>query len=139
MLEFIYKTLASIGFTHPLHPIATHIPMGMIIGGIIFKFASIKWQNLANTAYHCYALALLGVFPTIILGLMDWQYRYHGVLNSLIIAKLVLACVLTAFLALTVYYEYKKTLSQRVIFILYVLCLLPTIGLGFIGGQLIFG
>ncbi len=139
MLEFIYTTLASIGFAHPLHPVVTHIPMGMVLGGIIFKFASLKWENLSNTAFHCYTMALIGAFPTIIFGIMDWQYRYHGVLNGLITAKLILAFIFTLMLAITVYSEYKKIMNQRVIFILYVLCFIPAVGLGFIGGELVFG
>jgi len=139
MLDFIYTTLASIGFAHPLHPVVTHIPMGMIIGGIIFKFASLKWENLSSTAYHCYVLALIGAFPTIVLGIMDWQYRYNGVINGLIIAKLILAVIFTITLSITVYSEYKKITSHRVSFILYALCFIPAVGLGFIGGELIFG
>ena len=37
MIESIYAALAKVGFTHPLHPILVHVPMGMIIGMFIFS------------------------------------------------------------------------------------------------------
>ena len=36
MTEYIFNTLEAIGFTHPLHPALTHIPMGMVIGCFFF-------------------------------------------------------------------------------------------------------
>ncbi len=36
MTEVIFGFLNSIGFTHPLHPAFTHIPMGMVIGAVVF-------------------------------------------------------------------------------------------------------
>ncbi|MGD2029642.1 MAG: hypothetical protein PVG86_06850 [Desulfobacterales bacterium] len=41
MIEFIYLTLATIGYSHPLHPAMTHVPMGMIIGGFLFAIGSV--------------------------------------------------------------------------------------------------
>ena len=38
MTEAIFEFLGRIGFTHPLHPAMTHIPMGMVMtvgGGVL--------------------------------------------------------------------------------------------------------
>lgn len=32
MTELVFKLLEIVGFTHPLHPALTHIPMGMVMG-----------------------------------------------------------------------------------------------------------
>jgi len=45
MIDFIYQTLARIGFSHPLHPAITHIPMGMVIGGFLFAAASFVFKK----------------------------------------------------------------------------------------------
>ena len=67
MIESIYQMLAKIGYTHPLHPPATHLPAGLIIGG--FVFALIAWifnrKNMAQTARHCFILAFVMALPTI--------------------------------------------------------------------------
>ena len=54
MIEFTYKLLESVGFTHPLHPAITHIPMGMIMGGVIFTAYSIisKKTDFMKTAEY---------------------------------------------------------------------------------------
>lgn len=139
MLDFIYNSLAAIGFTHPLHPVATHIPMGMVLGGFLFRIASYKWESLERTAFHCIVLALIFIPPTAILGIMDWQHRLLGRLDPLITAKLALAAVLLVLTALTVYFYEKKPGGRTVISALYALSFFTTVAMGFIGGQIVFG
>jgi uncharacterized membrane protein len=139
MLEFIYKTLASIGYTEPIHPVATHIPMGMILGGFLFVIASFKWESAKETAHNCLILALAILPITIVFGIMDWQYRLSGVVSIYIIAKLVLAGTMTILLGCHVYLYRKGKLGLKAFVIFYALCLLNAIGLGFIGGRLVYG
>ena len=42
MVESLYTFLAAVGFTHPLHPMLTHVPMGMIIGMVVFSLLGQK-------------------------------------------------------------------------------------------------
>ena len=60
MIENIYAALQKVGFTHPLHPVLVHVPMGMIIGMFVFSLLGLKWKKgyLQQTAYHCSVLAL---------------------------------------------------------------------------------
>ncbi|RLA89109.1 MAG: hypothetical protein DRG34_04025 [Deltaproteobacteria bacterium] len=80
MIEFFYKILTTVGYTHPIHAPTTHIPVGMVIGAFIFGIVSWKFrkENLARTAHHCITLALLALLPTVIVGIMDWQHYYAG-------------------------------------------------------------
>jgi uncharacterized membrane protein len=139
MIEFVYRTAAALGYTHPLHPAVTHIPMGMIIGGFIFKVASLKWQELAKTAYYCFILALIFAPFTALLGYMDWQHRLFGKMNGYIVAKFVLTSCLIALLSMTVYLNHKGKVSDRILLVFYTLCLLTAGGLGFVGGELAYG
>ena len=141
MTEFVFKTLTSFGFNHPLHPIATHLPMGMIMGLFLFGLASyfLKKPELAKTAYHCSILGFLGVFPTILFGYMDWQHTYEGEWLLLIKIKIVLAIVLTVLLAACIVIGSKENKLSTKRLVLYILCMITATGLGYCGGQLIYG
>ena len=115
MTEFVYKILEQIGFNHPLHPIATHLPIGMVLGLFLFGAASyfLKKPELAKTAYHCSILGFVGVFPTILFGYMDWQHSYGGQWIVLIKIKIVLAVVLLLLLSACIIIGRKESrLSQ---------------------------
>ena len=140
MIESIYALLAKVGFAHPLHPAITHIPMGMVMG--CFFFGLVAWKRnkpeLQRTSLHCSILALVFIFPTIILGLMDWQHRYGAEFSALIILKMILAAVLTVLLSYSIW-QHKHGADAKKMFIIYSLCLLCAVGLGFSGGELVYG
>jgi uncharacterized membrane protein len=141
MTESIFQFLAGIGFTHPVHPAFTHIPMGMVIGAVVFRLASFlpRLKILAKTGYHCVILGLLGVFPTIFTGYLDWQYRYGGVWEFLIGLKMVLAVILTLLLLFTAVKDDPENprLDRRTG--VYLVMALVAVGLGYSGGELMFG
>jgi uncharacterized membrane protein len=141
MIESIYQTLAKIGYTHPLHPPATHLPIGLIIGA--FVFALMAWifnrKNLAQTARHCVILALIAAVPTILLGIMDWQHRFGGAYLFEIKMKLVLAGILLLLLLVAVIYASLAGSFTKTVMAIYALCLLTVMGLGYFGGELVYG
>jgi len=141
MIELIYQTLAKIGYSHPLHPAITHIPMGMIIGGFLFAVGSLvmKKDDLAKAAHYCYTLALIFVLPTMMLGYMDWQYKFDAEWNRLILTKIILAVMLTVMLVITFFYGKNVKIDIKQKLILYVICFAIAMGLGFIGGELQYG
>ena len=140
MTASIFALLEKIGFTHPLHPALTHVPMGMVMG--CFFFSLLAWTarktELNRTAMHCSVLALLFIVPTILAGLLDWQHRFGGLFEPLIIVKMVLAAVLTGLLVYAVALH-RKNAEAKSIFLFYALCLACAIGLGFSGGELVYG
>ena len=140
MIEGLYALLEKVGFTHPLHPMLTHVPMGMIIGAVVFSLVGFIWQNqnLGQTAYHCALLALLAIVPVIVAGLLDWQHLMAGSWNIFIIVKMSLAVVLTVFLALAVVLKHRGA-EHKTLFIVYLLCLACAGGLGYSGGELVYG
>jgi uncharacterized membrane protein len=141
MTEIIFEFLNNIGFTHPVHPALTHIPMGMAMGAVAFRLAAFlpRMKMLAKTGYHCAVLALLGVAPTVFTGYLDWQHRYGGVWEFLIVLKMVLAAVLTILLFMVVIRDDAENprLDRRTGF--YLLMVLVAIGLGYSGGELQYG
>ncbi len=141
MTEIIFEFLNKIGFTHPVHPALTHIPMGMVMGAVVFRLTAFlpRMKMLAKTGYHCAVLGLLGVVPTVFTGYLDWQYRYGGMWEFLIVLKMVLAVVLTILLFVVVIKDDPENprLDRRTGF--YLLLVLVAIGLGYSGGELQYG
>jgi amino acid transporter len=139
MIEFLYNLLHQVGFTHPLHPAITHLPMGMAMGAFLFSVGSLKYAELAKTAHHCVILGLIFVLPTMFLGILDWQYFYQGDWSGPIIAKFILAIALTALFIAAIKVGSGEPENPRLRILLYALCLLAAIGLGFSGGEIQYG
>ena len=141
MIEFIYQTLTKFGYTHPLHPTLTHVPIGMVMGAFLFMLVPLIFRrtNLAQTARNCSVLALIAAVPTALLGIMDWQHFYGGSLLFPIKMKLILAGILIIFLILAVIFGFLGETFSKIVISLYVLCLLTVIGLGYFGGELVYG
>lgn len=140
MIEQLYSFLEMVGFGHPLHPMLTHIPMGMIIGSVIFCLLGVQFKktSLILTAHHCSVLALSFILPVIVAGILDWQQYLDGEWEMYIIIKLVLGAVLTTLLALAVFQQRAGADHKRML-ILYLLCLATAGGLGYSGGELVYG
>jgi uncharacterized membrane protein len=138
MLAFIYNTLSALGYHEPIHPVSTHIPMGMGLGGLLFKLASYKWKELEKTSYYCLVLALIMAPLRAVAGIMDWQYRLAGVMTGYIMAKLVLAVTLVVLLLFYVILHRRENVNAKIMTLLYIICFLNIVALGFIGGHLVF-
>ena len=136
MLSILYQTLASIGYSHPLHPAVTHVPVGLITGAFLFALAAAvrNQPSLAETARHCLQLALLFLPAAALLGIMDWQHFYAGAWLQPIVMKIILAAVLIVLLVISLMPSGKKSPLA-----LYGLCLLVVVGIGFFGGELVYG
>ena len=137
----IYALLSSIGYHHPLHPALTHLPVGLTIASFIFLVLSYLIRNpkYAQTAMHCVVLAILAAIPTMIFGYFDWQHFYGGVLIVPIKMKLGLAFLLLILLLVTI--SITKRSEQKTLFrlLLHLLSLVVVIGLGYFGGELVYG
>lgn len=140
MIETVYHFLEGIGFTHPLHPAITHPPMGMVLGGVIFFFiyAVFNRPDFLTAAYYCTGLGFLGIFPAVLSGLLDWQYRLHGEWNPFIITKMVFAAGLALAMLATIKFSTGHEINSNRLMVTYFLCLVFIIGLGYMGGELLY-
>jgi len=139
MIESMYELLERIGFSHPLHPPLTHLPIGLVMGAFIFIVVALLFRRpiLPALAYRrIVLLAFIFSFPTILFGYTDWQHFYEGAWVFPIKVKLVLSGVLLILLYSAYRHgrhaeaETKKTLA------IYTLCALTVVALGYLGGQL---
>jgi|WetSurMetagenome_2_1015567.scaffolds.fasta_scaffold02817_4 uncharacterized membrane protein len=140
-MEFLYRISQNIGFDHPLHPPLTHMPIGLVVSAFIFLLAAVMLKRngtLIKTAYYCIVLSLIFLFPTAFLGYTDWLRFYGGVWSFPIKIKIILTIALLVLLTLVIIMEIKNLgdlLSKTVV---YLLCVLCVIGLGYFGGDLVF-
>lgn len=141
MVESVYQILEKIGYTHPLHPTMTHLVMGLVMAVFIFGLIAIwfKRSSLAKTARHCVVLALIALPPTALLGYADWQYRLAGAWVFPIIMKLILASGLLVLLVVAIVVGLRKEESLRKLVTIYTLSLVAVIGIGYFGGELVYG
>jgi uncharacterized membrane protein len=140
-MDFLYSFSESMGFDHPLHPALTHMPAGLVVGAFIFllvAFAFKRNKSLNTTAYHCIVLALIFLFPTALLGFTDWWHFYAGVWSFPIKVKIYLTIALFIFLVAGIIMEIKNVGGLMSKSVVYSLCVLSVIGLGYFGGQLVF-
>jgi len=140
MVDFLYGTLEAVGFTHPLHPALVHIPMGMVIGCFFFTLVTLVWKKevYIKTSLHCSVIAAIFILPSIIAGFLDWLYFFNGTWSALIIIKMILATILTGLLLYSIRMNMQGAPVKN-LFIVYALCLACAGGLGFSGGELVYG
>jgi uncharacterized membrane protein len=141
MIDLFYQLLDKIGYTHPVHPPLTHIPMGLIIGAFIFALVALLFRRtiLPSMAYRrIILLALIFTFPMALFGYTDWQHFYDGDWLFPIKMKLILTGALIVLLFIGVIFGRKKETETKSSLAIYTLCFLVIAALGYFGGQLVF-
>ena len=153
MIHSIYVLLKSLGYDHPIHPMVTHITVGLTIGTLVFGLISVIFRRvrLKLTAWHCAVLAFFSVFPTALFGYMDWREKFNGEWLTPIIIKMILASSLLVclFAALMLGRERdwdRHTAETRVwrkpravaALAMYAVCTGIVIALGYFGGSLVY-
>lgn len=141
MIDSFYQMLAKMGYTHPLHPTLTHVVMGLVIGGFVFGLVAgfLKRPKLAQSARHCIGLALITLVPTVVLGYMDWQFRYAGAWLFPIKIKIALAAVLLVLLLIAIFIRRQADRWSKNVIVVYALCLVTVVVIGYFGGELVYG
>jgi hypothetical protein len=91
------------------------------------------------TARHCLILAWLFWFPTVVFGLTDWQHYYAGAMIHPIKMKLILAGILFILLSIGILISRNPDTGLRGPLIVYALSFFCVVGLGWYGGNMVFG
>jgi len=140
MIDRLYELLSKMGYIHPLHPPFTHGPIGAVIVAFCFGLGMLLWrrQNFFQSAYYAVAIALLLLFPTVLAGIMDWQYYYSGAWIFPIQMKIALATLLFILLSITLIVGRIPNVRPSIMMLLLILCLFNVLGLGYFGGQLVY-
>ncbi|MHB9071955.1 MAG: DUF2231 domain-containing protein [Desulfobaccales bacterium] len=137
-MDFIYQFLESIGYTHPIHPPMTHMPIGLVVGALILRLTAIFSQraSLARAAFYCLVLALVFAVPTVLVGVMDWQHYFSGAWVFPIKMKIVLSILLFIFLAGGIVIGWRGKAESKSFLANCFLSFVAVVGLGYFGGEL---
>jgi mono/diheme cytochrome c family protein len=139
-IERVYQFLNSIGYFHPIHPPATHIPIGLVFGALLLGVLSLifRHQAMARAARYSTVISFIFLLPVALLGYMDWQHQFAGGWLLPIKVKIVLAVFLFFFLSAALIVGRKSDALSGTLLIFYSLSFLAAIGLGFFGGQIVY-
>jgi uncharacterized membrane protein len=141
MIDGLYQFLASIGFNEPLHPPITHMPIGLVVGALVFFLIAIvfKRKNLVLSARHASILAFAFAFPTILFGVFDWIHFYKAALIAPIVIKMALAGIVILVLGAGIILGSEIRLHSMWMTIIYAAAFICVIGLGYFGAGIIYG
>jgi mono/diheme cytochrome c family protein len=138
MIERLYDLFGKIGYIHPLHPSLTHGPVGAVIVAFCFGVFALRRQEFLKSAYFAVAIAYVLLFPTVLAGIMDWQYYYSGAWIFQIRMKIGLATCLFILLSITLIVGRIPAIRPQIMMLLFTFCLLNVTALGYFGGQLVY-
>jgi mono/diheme cytochrome c family protein len=141
MIDALYSFLVGAGFKDPLHAPIVHVPIGLVIGALVFFAIAIifKRGHFVVTARQVSILALVFAFPAILFGVFDWLHFYHGALIPAIKIKMGLAAALLVFLGAGVILGGEVKPHRAAMAMIYACSFLAVAGLGFFGGGLVYG
>jgi mono/diheme cytochrome c family protein len=141
MIDTLYRFLASVGFKDPLHAPIVHVPIGLVIGALVFFAVAIIFRrgHLAVTARRVSILALVFVFPSILFGVFDWLHFYHGAMIPAIRFKIGLAAALLVLLGAGVILGGEAKPLKAAMAIIYACSFIAVVALGYFGGSIVYG
>jgi len=141
MIDALYYFLEKLGYPHPLHPPFAHVPIGLVTGALVLGLTA--WLRrrpaLWLAARYCIILALIFLVPTALFGYTDWQHFFGGGWLFYIKVKLILASALLVLLCIAIVVSRHAEGKSMALLTVYFFCFLTVVGLGYCGGQLVFG
>jgi hypothetical protein len=113
--------------------------IGLVVGAFVFSLLAIflKRPAMVQTARHCIVLAYLFLFPMVLLGYLDWQYYFSGAWLPAITMKIILTGIFLVLITIGIILATKSSRVQ-ITAMIYGLCFVLLIGLGYYGGHLAF-
>ena len=141
VISFFYTIINQLGYHHPLHPTQVHFPVGLIFGAFVLGvWGKVRHRPMfSRAAWYCLVVAMIWILPTVITGFMDWRHFFAGAWLFPFVVKYILAAVLLMVLAVAVFIRLRRGVESNGMVAVYTLCLLSVAGLGFFGGELVYG
>lgn len=117
------------------------MPIGLAAGALIFFVVAMafKRKDLVLTARHASILAFIFIFPTIMLGVMDWIHFYHATLFTPIKIKMVLASAALVMVGAGIILGGEIKLHSMWMTVIYAVSFVIMVGLGYFGSGIVYG
>jgi uncharacterized membrane protein len=138
MLQDIYNFFSSIGYSGPLHPASTHMPIGLVVGALVFGLVALVFRRapLWRCSWNCLLVAGIFAIITIALGLMDWQHFLGGIWLFPVKVKAAVSAALFCLLLVGLLAGYRKVTPPLSFVAVLVLSFIAVVTLGYFGGKL---
>ncbi len=143
----LFDAITDLMVKHHLHPIAVHIPNGVVPLVILFVILAILFTSTSLVQAAVYNLIVVVLAMPVVLysGVIVWQKKYRGARTRIFIAKIISAAVVTVCAVLiAAWYLFNPELIQNpasmsvLFFVLHLVLLLATGIAGYLGGKLVF-
>jgi uncharacterized membrane protein len=142
-----YNIITDLMVKHHLHPIAVHVPNGVVPAVVLFVLLGMLFTSagLIQAAYYNMIFVVLALPVVLYSGVNEWRKKYNSGKTSIFIAKFISAAVVTicaVIIALWFLFHpelIKDPSSMPPVLILLHLVLLAATGIaGHLGGKLVF-
>jgi rubredoxin/uncharacterized membrane protein len=146
-VKTIYDTLTDLMVKHHLHPIAVHVPNGVVPAVVLFVILGMLFTSagLFHAAFYNMVFVVLALPVVLYSGINEWKKKYNSSRTSIFIAKFISAAVVTVCaVIITLWFLFNPELLQNpasmplVLFLLHIVLLLATGIAGYLGGKLVF-
>lgn len=140
----IYAVFLDLAFRYHFHPIAVHVPNGVVPVSVLFVLLGALLGGHPLGAAAGYNTAFVSLFMPVVLwsGYLHWKHRFRGALTRLFLTKIVCGgCLQVLALVCTIWFLMDPDIALRPP-PGYVVCHLGMLGVGtvagFLGGRLVF-
>lgn len=143
----VYASVTHLMAKHHAHPIAVHIPNGLLPVSVLFIFGAslFNFPALAQAAYFNLVVVVLAMPLVLFSGYVDWQKRFGGEMTRFFRIKMICgAIVFVTALVLVIWQTVDSGVATstglyRLKFMLLNLIMLASAGTaGHLGGKLVF-
>ena len=134
--------------TKHLHPIAVHVPNGMVpVAGLFMWIGCLfQYQPMVQAAFYNLVVIFLAMPGVVLTGAAVWQHRYKGASTPLFRSKIICSGLVFLLAGATLLAQLlypvevaHLSFSDWAIATAYLLLLIPTARAGTLGGKLVFG
>jgi rubredoxin len=140
----LYAVFRDLAFRYHFHPIAVHIPNGVVPLSVLFVSLGALFGSHPLGMAAGYNTAFVCLFMPVVLwsGYLHWKHRFRGALTRLFLTKIVCGgCLQVLALVCTIWFLMDPDIALQPP-PGYVLCHLGMLGVGtvagFLGGRLVF-
>ncbi len=140
--KLFYEPFSALGYGHPLHPVFVHLTIGTVTAAFIFSYVAwlFKKPALYATAAHTSVLAFVSFLFTAAIGFLDWQRpEYLHAWGVNIEMKFILSFAMFLLLLGLLLSNRRAGRDSPLSRALYLLAFLSAVGLGFFGGNIVYG
>lgn len=146
-VKTLYDTLTDLMVKHHFHPIAVHVPNGIVPVVVLFVLLGMLFTSasLFQAAFYNMVFVVLALPVVLYSGVNEWRKKYKSSRATLFIAKIISAAVVTVCaVIITLWFLFNPELIQNpsslpaVLILLHIVLLLATGIAGHLGGKLVF-